>query len=247
MKHFAMVLCLASLASLPAVEQAQAIDIEDLDEGDARKKAKKAKKTQTKKARVESEEVIREIECGYYVKANAGMGMYFITYGNGQLKGGTSVAVSLGSDFVDRDNISMAWELNISQSVHNGRHWDEQSQLGIPPNRLIQGDTRTFGFTASYELSTYPSRRFGIGLRAGAGVMIAPLLMSKEAFYNEVVTNWGVEPAVHKQAHPVFFAGPTLEYYTKLSHFSIGMDIDMSYAIGFDLGMHATGFMKYTF
>jgi hypothetical protein len=42
MKHFAMVLCLASLASLPAVEQAQAIDIEDLDEGDARKKAKKS-------------------------------------------------------------------------------------------------------------------------------------------------------------------------------------------------------------
>ena len=88
---------------------------------------------------------------------------------------------------------------------------------------------------------------FIVGLRAGAGVMIAPLLMSKEQFYNEVVPSWGVEPSVHKLPHPMFFAGPTLEYYTKLSHFSIGVDVDLSYAIGFDLGMHATGFMKYTF
>lgn len=241
MKKFALVLCLASLATLPVVEQAHSIDIEDLDEGDAKKKAKKAKKTRTKSAKAESEEVIREIERGYYVKANAGMGLYFLTYG-GSLKGGTAIALSVGGDFVDRDNISMAWELNINQSVHNGAHWETQ-----PGPNFIQGDTRTFGFTASYEISTYPSRRLGIGLRAGAGLVLTPLLMDKNWYASEVVSYWGFEPSVHKTPHPIFFAGPTFEYYTKLSHFSIGMDVDVGYAIGFDLGMAATGFMKYTF
>jgi hypothetical protein len=41
--------------------------------------------------------------------------------------------------------------------------------------------------------------------------------------------------------------GPTFEYYTKLSHFSAGIDVDVFYAIGFDLGLNATGNLKYTF
>ena len=31
---------------------------------------------------------------------------------------------------------------------------------------------------------------------------------------------------VHQSPHPVFFGGPTVEYYTKLSHFSVGLDAD---------------------
>ena len=43
------------------------------------------------------------------------------------------------------------------------------------------------------------------------------------------------------------FAGPTFEYYTKLSHFSVGVDVDVVYGIGWDLGLNATGALKYTF
>ena len=41
--------------------------------------------------------------------------------------------------------------------------------------------------------------------------------------------------------------GPAFEYYSKLAHFSVGLDADIFYAIGFDLGANAIGYMKYTF
>jgi hypothetical protein len=41
--------------------------------------------------------------------------------------------------------------------------------------------------------------------------------------------------------------GPTIEYYTKLSHFSIGVDVDVYYVINFDLAVAPAGFLKYTF
>ena len=41
--------------------------------------------------------------------------------------------------------------------------------------------------------------------------------------------------------------GPTFEYYTKLSHFSVGLDADVFYAFTFDLGASVTGYLKYTF
>jgi hypothetical protein len=41
--------------------------------------------------------------------------------------------------------------------------------------------------------------------------------------------------------------GPTIEYYTKLSHFSVGMDLDVTYVLNFDLGISPLGYLKYTF
>ena len=241
MKSVGLLACLACLATLPVTHEAAAIDIEDLDEGDKKKRAKKAKKARVQAAREEADEVVREIERGYFVKAGAGMSMYLITYG-ATLKAGTTVGLAFGGDFLDRENLSMAWEVNITQGVHNGAYWETQ-----PGPNFIQGDTRTFGFTAAYEVSTYPSRRFGVGVRAGAGVVLTPLLMNKNWYGTDVVSYWGIDPNVHRTPHPVFFAGPTFEYYTKLSHFSIGLDVEVGYAIGLDLGLSTAGFMKYTF
>ena len=47
--------------------------------------------------------------------------------------------------------------------------------------------------------------------------------------------------------HPVVRGGPPFEFYTKLSHFSLGVDTDIFYAVNFDLGLSITGSMKYTF
>ena len=71
-----------------------------------------------------------------------------------------------------------------------------------------------------------------------------------EGTYQSVVVEeaWeGNRPLVHDQSHPVVIGGPTIEYYTKLSHFSVGADIDATYAVGFDLGLSATATIKYTF
>jgi hypothetical protein len=45
----------------------------------------------------------------------------------------------------------------------------------------------------------------------------------------------------------VGMGGPCLEYYTKLNHFSVGLDADFVYAIDFDLGLNVTAALKYTF
>ena len=80
--------------------------------------------------------------------------------------------------------------------------------------------------------------------------MLIPLLMHEDAFNKQVIpVDWGLttDPTVHGQPLGVVQGGPTIEYYTKLSHFSVGADVDVSYIIGFDLGINATGYLKYTF
>ncbi len=141
----------------------------------------------------------------------------------------------------------MAWEISITQAVYNGSDYRTQAARGEPS--FIQGDTRMFSFLASYEYSAYPTRRLGIGVRVGGGVMVAPLLMGREAYDRDVVNGtWGGRPSTaHDRPHPVVFAGPTLEYYTKLSHFSIGVDVDVAYQLDFDLNIAGVGFFKYTF
>ena len=93
------------------------------------------------------------------------------------------------------------------------------------------------------------NRRFGIGMRAGGGIMLTPLLVFEDSYKNVIIpTAWGNNrPAVHDSPHPMFGGGPTFEYYTKLSHFSIGADVNGFYALGLDLGLSATGYLKYTF
>lgn len=229
-------------------------DYEDLD-GPGRsgkkkkKKAKKAKKS--RKADVESE-IIREIERGYYAKASVGAAGYLLDMSR-YMRTGTALNISFGQDFVDTETSSMAWELSIYQGVHNGMHYEQQgSELSggvMTPSQLVQGDSRTIGLLANYEYSAYPLRRLGVGLRAGAGIIVVPLLMYSEAYNTKVVASeWRQNVStIHQGVKPIVFAGPTIEYYTKLSHFSVGLDIDVGYTIGIDLGFVGTGYMKYTF
>ena len=249
-------LLLASLFAAPMFPSvAFAQDLDDLDEDPDNDRGSKRNKKQKKAAvreRVEAE-IIREVERGYYMKANIGATAYFINFASA-LRAGTALSLGFGGDIVDRERSSAAWEVGLYQGVHNGIHYEElgsalaAGQAG--PQNLIQGDTRTFAAQASFEYSVYPWRRLGIGLRAGGGVMIAPLLMVREKFETEVCLgewNLSVCPTVHSSPHPFVLAGPTFEYYTKLSHFSVGADVDFMYAIGWDLGMSATGYLKYTF
>ena len=71
--------------------------------------------------------------------------------------------------------------------------------------------------------------------------------MAEPYYTDEVINLWQVDPGYHGTPHPIVMGGPTFEYYTKLSHFSVGIDADVFYAIGFDLGASVTGTLKYTF
>ena len=79
--------------------------------------------------------------------------------------------------------------------------------------------------------------------------MTSPLLMDEKAYREDVLGNtWGIEdPGYHGVWHIVGMGGPCLEYYTKLNHFSIGLNGDITYAIDFDLGLNVTAALKYTF
>ncbi len=255
MKTFLTLIFLSTALVVPSAAQAQ--DIDELDDLDPKVKTKKKKKKKAKKkakARrsVAESEIVREIERGYYAKTTVGATVYLLSLSR-VMKTGTALSLSIGNDFVDTESSSMAWELSLYQGVHNGMNYAQQGDYladgVISPSELTQGDSRTIGAFANYEYSAYPARRLGLGLRVGGGVMVVPLLMQRDAYDIQVVAGeWNqYVSTVHSQVHPIFFGGPTLEYYTKLSHFSVGLDVDVSYAIGMDLGLSPMGYMKYSF
>lgn len=227
---------------LPAAQAGVEDDATDFVEGDEEGKPKK------KKGAAESAGAIREITRGFYTKANVGAATYF-----GQLapavSTGTFVGITFGQDFVDNEKQSMAWEISLNQGLHNGLDYLSQSAAvcgsGAP---CTEGDLRTYTLAAAYEISFYPTRRVGVGFRAGAGVLYSPLLIPADPWANVVLPAYSdVDFGWHNSPKPVFFGGPTAEYYTKLSHFSVGVDIDVFYGLGWDFGLNATGALKYTF
>ena len=232
--------------AMPLLSQdALAQDYDDLDSSDAAKQKKKKKS----RSRDYDEMEVREIARGFYAKTNIGGWIYLLDF-NGWVKPGTSVALALGQDFVDNPRSSVAWELAFFQGIHNGEHYEVQSQnIAIAP--LIQGDLRTYSGVALIEVSGYPGRRFGIGVRAGGGVLFSPLLIDEDAWNQDFISasGWyqGNDAGYHTGPKPLALFGPTFEYYTKMSHFSVGFDADAIYAIGFDFGISITGTIKYTF
>lgn len=208
------------------------------------------KKVKNRAAALENE-IVREIERGYYAKSSVGTTAYLLNLGN-TLDPGTTTIFTLGRDFRDTASDSMAWEISLYEGLHNGMDYGSQAQAveqGHPLALIHQGDSRTFMGMAAFEYSTYPRRRVGLGIRAGGGAMIVPLLMEDSHYLDDVVNDeWGgTASAIHQGVKPVGFAGPTFEYYTKLSHFSVGADVDVMYAVGLDLGVTAAGYLKYTF
>jgi hypothetical protein len=218
---------------------------QDMDFDESEDKKKKNKRTAKK---VDIDRDVREIERGLYSKANAGAMIYVLNHPSPFTAPVHSLALSIGDDFVDREKTSMAWEVSFLQTVHNGASYLDQVG-NLPPNHYIQGDTRGFALLAAYEFSKYPTRRLGLGFRLAAGVMGMPVLMHEDTYNTLVVGNtWqlGVSPNHNKVYIPVG-GGPSLEYYTKLAHFSIGVDSDVLYILNYDLGINITGYMKYTF
>lgn len=204
--------------------------------------------------------VVREIQRGPYIRTNVGTTAY-IGSRRQILRAGTTLDISFGGDVVDKDKLSVSVEGTFSQALHNAAlTYDQQGVLlgqgQIGTNQLIEGDIRTFGALLGVEASAYPVRRFGVGGHLGGGVTFIPLLMNRQ-FYDQDVVGlsqgdgaWGGpqnRPKVHSGPKPTIYVGPTFEYYTKLSHFSIGADIDFVYTIGLDMGLKATGYFKYTF
>lgn len=131
------------------------------DDGEASAKKKKSS------GRSESAGRIREIVRGFYGKVDVGTAGYPLALSD-SVKWGTLVGVSVGQDFVDNENQSMAWEVAFVQGVHNGgsaSFAEALAQNATCPdmNSCTQGNLRTYSIQANYEFSLYPIRRIGVG------------------------------------------------------------------------------------
>lgn len=247
MKRLLLALMLAVPATLSTTAMAQD-DVGSLDgPGDEDSSRDKRKQSGPKE--------VREVTKGFYVKSNVGGALYLGKF-SGFVRPGSSVTLAVGQDVLDRETMSGGWEVGFTQGIHNGCNYELQAALacsanqgGTRPSPYVQGDLRTYTLAANGELSFYPVRRFGVGLRAGAGVLFSPLLMDEERYQTEVIQRYfgGVDPGYHGPPKVVVLGGPTFEYYSKLAHFSVGADVDVFYALAFDLGMNITGYFKYTF
>ena len=244
--HALLAFSLLAPVVAPSTASAQDEDYDDLDSPSSTKKPKKQRDMRRPE--------VREIVRGFYAKSNVGGSIYLLDFA-GVIFPGTNIGLSMGQDIVDQERFSAAYEIGFNQGINNGCSYEEQVEgcAGASgPGPGIQGDLRTYTLQALFEGSFYPTRRIGLGFRAGGGVLFSPLLMD-EAYYQEEVVNKTWAPAnipdggYHSSPHPLVMGGPTVEYYTKLSHFSVGLDVDAFYAIGFDLGTNITGYLKYTF
>jgi hypothetical protein len=227
---------------LPEMALAQGYD--DLDEGAAGGE----KQTSSRRQRE-----VREVVKGIYAKSNVGGASYLLDF-RGWVRNGTAVGLTVGMDFMDRETTSFSGELSFIQGVHNGVDYITQGDYGCQlaggAAPCVQGDLRTYTFQGVVKGSFYPVRRVGLGARLGVGVLRSPLLMDELAYSTQVlVTEWNLpaDPGYHDSFKPLALIGLTAEYYSKLSHFSIGADVDLFYALNFDLGLNWTGYFKYTF
>jgi hypothetical protein len=215
------------------------------DSGDLDSSPKDSDSGSKKHARSFDEGVVREVVRGYYLKSSIGSASLNALGQGVPLSGVMSLDLGIGSDFIDKERLSAAWELQFGQALYNGPPAEVLSQYAP----IVQGDIHTFSGTAVIEVSGYVSRRTGFGLRGGGGVMYVPVLVTDDA-YAAMVQAWGVANA-DLQAGPLPLAqlGGTFEYYTKLSHFSLGADVDGQFVIATApaLGVQATGYLKYTF
>ena len=244
MKRLASVFLAALLGAVMLDSPAWA-GVDELDELDAKKASGKKDK--------KGEEQVKEVVRGFYAKSDI-CGWAYLGDFRTWVKPGTSMALAVGQDFVNKEKNSMAWEISFFQGIHNGTHYSIQSQYGCMvaggSAPCLEGDLRTYTVLGSLEYSIYPMRRLGLGLRVGGGVLMSPLLMEESAYQQQILTGeWHLsqDPGYHGTPHPAVTGGPTFEYYTKMAHFSIGADVDAIYALGFDFGVSFCGYLKYTF
>jgi len=195
-----------------------------------------------------SEGTVKEIQRGIFGKANVG-GLGYVGLMGVSTRPGIMLNMAVGQDFVDQEKLSMSWELALSQGVNGGDDFYTQAAIGCGIAPCTQGDIRSYTVEALYEVSFYPTRRLGIGLRVGAGGLYSPLLIEANAYQNEVLPEFGLaaDPGYHNAFHVLALGGPTFEYYTKLAHFSIGVDADFFYGVGWGMGWDGSGYLKYTF
>jgi hypothetical protein len=235
MKKFLLSLCVLGLALPPVVSPgaAQAQD-EEFEEEDRRSSRRGRGTRQNQQA--------REVVHGFYVKAAYGTVLWFGDLGANSSPG-TCATFELGYDIVDQLGVTVSVTGTFFQGINNGitAHQDEGG------SGVTQGDFRSIGGLAGARIGFNPGkrkvRRWTIAIDLKGGVFFSPSLRDDP--------NDGLAGALQASPGALIQPGLGLEHFSRLTHFSLGLDLHVPLVVGtpanFVAGLDVVGFLKYTF
>ncbi len=232
MKKILLLLCVIGLAApvWTAPRQASAQDEFEDDEG-RRSRRDRGGRTRT----------AREIHHGFYVKAQYGTLGWFGNLGANS-SFGTCAAFEVGYDVLDQLAMTLSITGTFYQGINNGiTNAPEERGSGI-----TQGDFRSIGGLAGARIGFNPGkrkvRRWTLAVDIKGGVYISPALRDQ----NDLAYG-----ALQQSPGGLILPGFGVEHFTRLSHFSLGLDMHVPLIVGtgasFAAGLDVTGFFKYTF
>ncbi len=221
-------------------------DDDDDDEVDIDREESARARRQTQRRK----RVVREVVKGAYAKMNIGPLIWLPPISQVTSSTGTQLDFSFGYDVLDRLNFTLSIEASFFQLVTNGDGVSVDIGIASP----IQGDFRVFGGIAGIRAGPNVGgkrvKRFSIVGHAAGGVGYSPALvdMTSQNVQTRIAASYG--SIMQGRALGLVQAGAGVEYYTRLSHFSLGMDIDFDLILGGPLpamGLGLDFFVKYTF
>ena len=257
-------LLLGVVLCAPATAWAQD-DPEEEDEGDDddddgeididRDRRESPRARQQKKAR---KRIVREVVKGFYAKLNFGPLIWLPAISTHAGSTGTAFDLSVGGDVIDQLGFTLSVEGSFFQVVANAGHGfgvGEGTNVEAQ-NSPIQGDFRVFGgivgVRAGPNVGGQKAKRLSISGHAAGGVGYSPVLIDMgetTIAANNIASRggWGI---LQGRALGLVQAGLGVEYYTRLAHFSLGVDIDYDLILGGPIPAMGLGidiFVKYTF
>ncbi|MCK6528896.1 adventurous gliding motility protein CglE [Myxococcota bacterium] len=198
----------------------------------ARSSAKKAKPARR----------VREVVKGFYVRGGIGY-LVFLGQLGPVTSGGNAVDLALGGDIIDQPGFTLTVEGDFFQGINNGISNLECGDCGSP----VQGDFRSIGGIGRVKFSLNfggkKIRRGSLYFDVGGGVYFSPSLRTDALG----TTDAGV---IHSSPAGLVTGGLGLEYYTKLAHFSVGVDASFYVVLGLPvvpMALAVSPFIKYTF
>jgi len=201
----------------------------------------------------------REVVKGAYLKMNVGPVFWLPPISNVTSTSGTELDFSFGYDIVDKLPFTLTVEASFVTLVTNGTGINDEAAFqallaaGIAPT--IQGDFRVFGGTVNLRLGPNfggrKTKRAHFCIQVGGGGGYSPPLIDLQdpVVQNRAAAN-GLGYVMQGRFLGIITPGLGIEYYTKLSHFSIGLDVDADIILGGPsaaIGIGANFFAKYTF
>jgi len=224
------------------------IDAPDSVEPERRQGTRKKRKQRT-----------REVVKGAYVKLNVGPQFWLPPISRSTSTSATELDFSFGYDIIDRLPFTLTVEASFTTLTANGSGVNDEAAfqqllaLGIAP--AIQGDFQMFGGTVNLRFGPNfggkKTKRGNFSVQVGGGGGYSPALidLADPVVQNRMAAN-GKGYVMQGRFLGLITPGLGFEYYTKLSHFSLGVDVDANIILGgpsIAIGVGLDFFVKYTF